>query len=134
MPHASALDLRPALAQYLLAVCVLPQIGDATGEATFARQQRRRLGDRSPAVILVLGVEREVHAEVVAVVHPGGVVRPWCGHHQRGAGGDSVAQRGVDADVGGVAGAQIVARDDDQLGVRRTAQPFGERAGRWRET
>ena len=55
----------------------------------------------------------------------------WCAH---GAGtmsdahvADAVADRLVDADVGGVARAQVVTRQDDELGVGGVSEAFGER-------
>ena len=54
------------------------------------------------------------------------VARPRRRHHDRRARGDAVAQRAVHADVGGVARAEVVARDDDQLGVVVVAETFGE--------
>ena len=51
--------------QHLVGVGVLPQVVEVAGEAALARQQRRRMRDRAPAVGGVLGVEREVDADVV---------------------------------------------------------------------
>ena len=82
--------------------------------------------DRAPAVEVPLGVEREVHADVLAQVAGRRLARPRARHHQRGAGGHARAQALVDADVGGVAHAEVVAVDDQQAvvgvgsrGVRR---------------
>ena len=62
------LDLGPALPADLVEVGVVPDVVDRAGEAAVAVEQRRRVGDRTPAVALVLGVEREVHADVLAPV------------------------------------------------------------------
>ena len=126
-PGEGPLDLGAALAQHLLGVGVLPQVVDVPGEAALAAEQRRGVGDRAEAVGLVLAVEREVHADVVGgqVAHRR-VARPRRRHHDRGAGGHAVAERAVDADVGRVAGTEVVARDDHQLGVVVVAEAFGE--------
>ena len=130
MPHAMRpLDLGAALAQHLGRVGVLPQVVDVAGEAALARQQRRGVGDRAPAVRVVLAVEREVHADVVAVVAASPRGGPTgAGTISDGARGHAVAQRGVHAVVGRVARAEVVARDDEQLGVGGVAEAFGERA------
>ena len=46
------------------------------GEAAVAVEQRGGVGDRAPAVEVVLGVEREVHADVLAPVARGRLARP----------------------------------------------------------
>ena len=78
-PRDGPLDLGTALAQHLGRVGVLPQVVERSGEAAFARQQRWGVGDGAPAVALVLGVEGEVHADVVggraaAALHDGPTV------------------------------------------------------------
>ena len=98
-PLERPLELRPALAPDLLLVGVLPQVVDAAGEAAVPVDQRRRVGDRPPPVELVLGVEGEVDAEVLAPLLGGGVAGPRPGHHQRGARRRPVPERGEDADV-----------------------------------
>ena len=80
------------LAAHLVEVGVVPDVVDRAGEAAVAVEQRGRVGDRAPAVEVPLGVEREVHADVLAPVPGGGLARPGAGHHQGGAGGDAVAQ------------------------------------------
>ena len=55
------------------------------------------------------------------------LARPRARHHQRGAGGQPLRQALVDADVGGVARAEVVAVDDEQAVVGLVAEPFGER-------
>ncbi len=61
-----------------------------------------------------------------AVRLAGGMARPRRRHHQRGAGGRTLAERPVHADVGGVAGAEIVARQDHDAVVGAVAEAFGE--------
>ena len=84
-PEDRPLDLRAALAAHLVEVGVVPGVLDRAGEAAVAVEQARRVGDRTPAVGLPLGVEREVHADVLAAVLRGGVARPRARHHQRRA-------------------------------------------------
>ena len=99
-PQDGPLDLGPALAAHLVEVGVLPEVVDGAREAAVAVEQRRRVGDRSPAVQLVLGVEREVHADVLAPVLRRRLAGPRGRHHERRARGDAVAQRVVHPDVG----------------------------------
>jgi hypothetical protein len=128
VPGEGSFDLGAALAQHLVDVCVLPQVGDVTGEARLAAEQRRGVGDGAEPVCLVFAVEREVHANVVdRLVAERGIAGPWCGNHDRRTCGDAIAQRAVDSDVGRVARAQVVTRDDDQLGVVVVSESFGER-------
>ena len=89
-PHDGPLDLGPALAAHLVEVGVVPEVVDGAGEAAVAVEQRRRVGERAPAVQLVLGVEREVHADVLAAVAGGRLAGPRRRHHQRGARGRAV--------------------------------------------
>ena len=99
-PVDRPLDLGPALLAHLVEVGVVPHVLDRAREPAVAVEQARRVGDRAPAVGLPLGVQREVHADVLAAVHRGGVARPRARHHQRRAGREAVAQRLVDRDVG----------------------------------
>ena len=126
-PHDRPLDLGPALAPHLVEVGVVPRVLDGAGEPAVAVEQARRVGDRSPAVGVELGVEREVHADVVAPVAGGGVAGPRARHHQRRARGQPVTQRVVGGHVAGVGEAEVVARDDQQLGVGGMPEPLGER-------
>ena len=80
-PHDGPLDLRPALAPDLVEVGVVPGVLDRAREPAVAVEQARRVGDRPPAVGLELGVEREVHADVLAPVAAGGVARPRARDH-----------------------------------------------------
>ena len=96
-------------------------------EPPVAVEERGGVGDRSPAVEVELGVDREVHPDVVAPVAGGGAPRPWTGDHQAGAGGQPVAQGLVHAHVGGVAEAEVVAVEDQELGILGIAESFGER-------
>ncbi|HEX7166677.1 MAG TPA: ChbG/HpnK family deacetylase, partial [Acidimicrobiales bacterium] len=85
-PVDGPLDLGPALAADLVEVGVVPEVGGRAGEAAVAVEQRGGLGDGAPAVEVVLGVEGEVHADVLAAVAGGGVARPGAGDHEAGAG------------------------------------------------
>ena len=125
-PQDRPLDLGAALAPDLVEVGVLPEVVDVPGEAAVAVEERGSMGDGSPAVQLVLGVERQVHADVLAAVLGGGFARPRGRDHERGARGHSLAQRVVDADVGGVARAEVVAADDQDAVVRPIAEPLGQ--------
>ena len=126
-PHDGPLDLGPALPPHLLEVGVLPGVLDRAREAAVAVEQARRMGERPPAVGVELGVEGEVHADVLTPVAGGGVARPRARDHQRRARRQAVAQRVVGGDVAGVGQAEVVARDDQQLGVGRVPEPLGER-------
>ena len=64
------------LAADLVEVGVVPQVGDGAGEAAVAVEQRRGVGDRAPPVEVVLGVEREVDADVLAPVAGGRLAGP----------------------------------------------------------
>ena len=56
MPHASARSIwARQLAPHLVGVGVLPQVVDRAREAAVAAKQRRGVGDRPPAVVVVLG-------------------------------------------------------------------------------
>ena len=76
----------------------------------------------------MFGVQGEMDADVLARVFEGRVTSPRCWHHDRCARGEAVAQGTIDADVGGVARPEVVAGEDDQLGVGRMTEAFGERA------
>ena len=117
-PVDRSLDLGPALAAHLVQVGVLGQVVDGPREAAVAVEQRGGLGDGTPAVQVMLGVEGQVHADVLAPVPGRRLAGPRRRDHQRGAGRHAVAEALVDPDVGGVATAEIVGRDDEQLGVR----------------
>ena len=126
-PHDGPLDLGPALAPHLLQVGVLPGVLDRAREAAVAVEQARCMGERPPAVGVELGVEGEVHADVLTPVAGGGIARPRARDHQGRARRQTVAQRVVGGDVAGVGQAEVVARDDQQLGVGRVSEPLGER-------
>ena len=126
-PGDGPFDLGAALAQHLFGVGVLPQVGDVPGEAGLAAEQRWGVGDRPEPVGLVLAVEREVHADVVGgQVAQRGVSSPRCRNHDRRARCQTLAKGTVDTDVGAVAGAEVVAGDDHQLGVVVVPEAFGE--------
>ena len=125
-PEDRPLHLGTELPAYLVQVGVVPHIGDRAGEAAIAVEQGGSVGDRAPSVRVVLGVEGEVHPDVLASVAGGRVACPRTRHHERGAGGDAVAKGGIDAHVGGMAGPEVVAVDDQQAIVRPVSQPLGE--------
>jgi hypothetical protein len=83
--------------------------------------------DRPEAIRLVLAVQREVHTDVVAcLVTQRRVAGPRRRDHDRRARRDPVTQRTVDTDVRGMAGTEVVAGDDDQLGIVVVAETSGE--------
>ena len=126
-PRDRPLDLGAQLAEHLGMVGVLPQVFERAGKAALAGLQRRGVRDRAPAVGLVLGVEREVDAEII---------RREChlaASRAHGAGTMIEAHvaapsrmRTEHADVGGVTRAEVVARQDDQASVGCVSEPFGE--------
>jgi hypothetical protein len=68
-------------------------------------------------VRLPLRVQREVHADVLAAPTCGGVARPRARHHQRRGGCHTCPEGVVDPDVRRARRAEIVAVDDQELGV-----------------
>ena len=62
--------------------------------------------------------------DVLAPVAAARLPCPRAGHHERGRGDGPRRQALEDAHVGGVAGAEVVGVDDDQLGVGRVAEPL----------
>ena len=102
-PEHGPLDLGPALPTHLVEIGVVPHVGHGAGEAAVAVEQGRGLGDRCPAVEVVLGVEGEVDPDVVAPEPRRRLPGPRGRHDQRGAGTDTVAQGVVDPDGGGMA-------------------------------
>ena len=107
MAHVEApvdrpLELSAALPAYLVEVGVVPKVGCRPREAAVTVEQRRRLGDRSPAIQVVLGIEREAHADVFSPVLSRGTACPRRRHHQGRGRGGPFAQRLVDGDVPGV--------------------------------
>ena len=65
-PRDRPIDLCGELAVHLVGVGVFPQVVDVAWEAALAREERRRMRDRSPPIRGMLGVERQVHTDVVA--------------------------------------------------------------------
>ena len=126
-PQDGPLDLGPAFAADLVEIGVVPDVGHGAGEPAVAVQKRGGVGDGTPPVEIVLGIHRQVHTDVLAPVARGGTPGPGARDHQAGAGGQPMAQSVVDPDVGGVTEAQIVAVQDQKLGVGRVPQAFGER-------
>ncbi len=85
------------------------------------------MADRPEAVVLVFTVQRQVNTDVVAGPAPeGSVAGPRCGHHQAGTRGHPVAQGIADTFVGRVGTAQVVAGNDDQMGIGCVPEALGE--------
>ena len=125
-PQDRPLDLGPALPADLVEVGVVPHVDVGAGEAAVAVEQRRGLGDRPPAVQVVLGVEGEVHADVLAPVVAGGLAGPRARDHERGAGGDAVCAGPRRRRRWRRGRAEVVAVDDEQAGVGGMPEPLGE--------
>ena len=64
-PQDGPLDLGPTLPTDLVDVGVIPDVGDRPRESAVPVEERRGLGDRSPAIQVVLGVEGESDPDVV---------------------------------------------------------------------
>ena len=109
---------------------MVPDVLHRAREPAVATQERRCVGDRSPAVQLVLGVDREVDADVLAPVAAARLAGPGAGHHERGAGDRPRGQALEDPDVGRMARAEVVGVDDDQLGRRRRSRGAGPGSAR----
>ena len=86
-PVDGPFELSPALAADLVEVGVVPEVGWRPREPAVTVEQGRGLGDRSPAVQVVLGVERESDADVLTPVLRRGLTRPRSGDQQRRGGG-----------------------------------------------
>jgi hypothetical protein len=91
-PQDGPLDLGPALPPHLVEVGVVPHVLHRPREPAVAAEQRRGVGDRAPAVELVLGVEGQVDPDVLAPVAARRLAGPRARHHQGGAGDDPVAR------------------------------------------
>ncbi len=126
-PQDGALDLGAALAAYLVEIGVVPDVLHGAGESSVAVEKRRGMGDGTPSVQVEFGVDREVHAHVVAAVGGRGTPGPRARDHQAGTRGQAVAEGLVDPHVGGVTEAEVVAVQYEQLGVVGVAESFGER-------
>ena len=116
-PQDGPLDLGPALAAHLVQVGVVPDVGDRAGKAPVPVEQRRGLGDRTPSVEVVLGVEGEPDPDVVTAEPRRRLAGPGGRDDERGAGADAVAEGVVDPDGGRVAEAEVGAVEDQQLGL-----------------
>jgi hypothetical protein len=81
-PHDGALDLSPALLAHFVEITVVPGVLDGAREPPVAVEEAGGAGDRPPPVALPLGVQREVHADVLAAVLGGRVARPGARHHE----------------------------------------------------
>jgi hypothetical protein len=75
----------------------------------------------------MFGIDGQVYSDVLTPVSGRRPPGPRAGHHEAGAGGQTVPQGLIDTDVGGVAEAEIVAVEDQELGVGPVSQAFGER-------
>ncbi len=126
-PHDGPFDLGPALASHLVEIGVVPRVFDRPREASIAVEEAGRVRDRSPSVGVELGIEREVHADVFAAVAAGRITGPRARHHQRRARRQPVPERVVGGHVAGVGEAEVVAGDDQQLGVGGVPELLGER-------
>ena len=126
-PQDGPLDLGPALPADLVDVGVIPDVGDRPRESAVPVEERRCLGDRCPPVEVVLGVEGELDPDVVTAEPGRRLPGPRGRDDERGAGADPLAQRVVDAHGGGVAQAEVGAVEDEQLGVGRVVETFGDR-------
>jgi len=128
-PHGAAnsrLTPGPGNLLYGQTVAVTPALAR---ETALTGEQRGSVRDRSPAIRGMLGVERQMNADVVGrPVFVGGVASPWRRHHDRGACSDAGPDRLVHADVGGVARAEVITREDHEARIGRVTESFGERA------
>ena len=85
VPREGPFHLGAQFAEHLGVVGVLPQVLERAREPALTGLQRRGMGDRTPPVAVVFGVEREVDADVVVGGRlDGGMARPRCGHRERG--------------------------------------------------
>ena len=125
-PHDRPFDLGPTLPAHLVEVGVIPCVFDGARESAVSVEQARRRGDGPPAVGVVLGVEGEVHPDVLAAIERCRVAGPGARHHQRRAGRHPDPQRLVDRDVARRGEAEVVARDEDEHGVGRVSESLGE--------
>ena len=105
---------------------MLEHVRDRSREATVAVEQRGRLGDRPPAVQVPLGIEREVHADVLAAVVGGRAAGPRAGDHEGGRRARSVAEGLVHAGIGRLRAAEVVAVDDEEAVVALIPEALGE--------
>ena len=124
-PQHGPLDLGPALAAHLVEVGVVPHVGDRPGEPSVAVEEGRGLGDRAPAVEVVLGVEGQADPDVVAPEPRGRLAGPRRRHQQGRRGGEPVAERLVDAGARRVAEAQVGTVEDEEAGIGVSPEPLG---------
>ena len=110
-PEDGPFDLGTTFAPDLVEVGMVPEIGDRSGEATVAIEQRWCMGDGTPAIAVVLGVECEVHPDVLTAVIGSRSPGPWAGNHERCTGRRAEAQRLIDPGVGGLAKSEIIGID-----------------------
>src|ERR1700722_851596 len=84
------------------------------------------MGDRAPSVQVVFRVHCEMDADVLAAVRSGSSTGPRAWDHQAGTGRKAAVKRLVDALVGCVTEAEVVAIDDEQSRVGRVTQALRE--------
>ena len=126
-PQHGPLHLGPALPADLVQVGVVPQVLDRPGEAPVAVEEAGSAGEGPPAEPVELGVEGEMHAQVLAPVQLGRVPGPGPGHDHGAGGGRALPDGPIPARGRGVGGADPVGADDHELGAGRVAEPLGQR-------
>ena len=126
-PQHGPFDLRPALAAHLVEVGVVPDVGDRPGEPAVAVEEGGGLGDRAPAVQVVLGVQRQAHADVVTPEPRCRLACPGRRHEQRRGGGEPVPERVVHAGRRRVAEAQVGTVEDEEAVIGGCPDPLGHR-------
>ena len=125
-PVDGTFELSPALPAHLVEISVLPEVGCRPREAAIAVEQGRRVGDRPPAVQIVLGVERETNADVLSPVLCRSVSRPGCRDHERRRRGRRVAERLVDRDVPGMEHPELCAAQHEHAVVGVVAESLNK--------
>ena len=91
-PQHGPLHLGPALPAHLVEVGVVPDVGHGPGEAAVPVEQGGGLGDRSPPVEVVLGVEGQLDPDVLAPEPRGRLAGPG-GRDDQGGGGADPSRR-----------------------------------------
>jgi hypothetical protein len=90
-PCHRSFDLGAAFPAHFIGVGVLPQIVDGARKSTLTRDEARRMGDRTPAVEGVFGVESEMNPDIFTLVHRRGMTGPGSGHHDGCTRGETLA-------------------------------------------
>ena len=118
----SGVDLRPKLRLHRLRCGMAAEFRHASPEEPVVVGKARRLrraGQGTPAVLLLLRVQREVHADIkrrIARLHVGQLRKPRARHHHRASGADAAFTEVEERRVGAVAHAEIVGMNDDVPG------------------